>query len=238
MVGVAAAMALISGVASGEDLRDDPPGNAGLTPTELGWDPIRREFVLPPLPYPPEALEPVLDAQTVRLHHDVHHAGYVKGLNAALAALASYSWSEGQSAGHQSTLRDLSFHASGHFLHVVYWRSLLPGSTPASAPSDRLGAAIDRDFGNINRFRAQFVEAASSVEGSGWAILAHEPLADRLVVLQAEKHQDHTVSGTVPLIAIDVWEHAYYLRYQNNRRKYAEMFADRIDWSWASRLMP
>ncbi len=207
---------------------------AGLSPTDLGWDPERGEYVLPDLPYAYDAIEPAIDAETMRLHHSIHHAGYVRGLNAALAALASIRAGDGAVERVQAISRDLAFHGSGHLLHVLFWRTLRPaGSDASKIPTTTMRDAIERDFGSVADFEEQFVATALSVEGSGWAILAHEPIADRLMIMGVEKHQDLTIhgpDGMRPLLACDVWEHAYYLRYQNRREAYVRAWLGVVDW--------
>ncbi len=189
-------------------------------------------YALPPLPYGYDALEPFLGAETLRLHHDRHHQGYVNGLNSTLDALA-----EAQEAGDfgavKSLSRALAFHGSGHVLHTLFWNSMTPESTLLEAD---LAVAADRDFGSLRAFMEHFEAATKAVEASGWGVLAYEPLGDRLLVLQAEKHQNLTVWGVVPLLVCDVWEHAYYLDYQNRRGDYVNGFMEVANWDFANRL--
>lgn len=186
------------------------------------------EFVLPDLPYPYDALEPHIDKETMRLHHDIHHAGYVKGLNNAIARL-----DEARSNGDTSLIkhwsRELAFHGSGHFLHAIFWQNMSP--TCGGKPTGALAAAIDKDFGGFDAFKTHFSSASYSVEGSGWGILGYHPAANRLLILQAEKHQNLTAQGIIPLLVLDVWEHAYYLRYQNKRSDYVAAFYNVINWA-------
>jgi Fe-Mn family superoxide dismutase len=190
-----------------------------------GGEPVT--YSLPPLDYAFDALTPHIDAQTMELHHDKHHAGYVKGLNAALTALEGASKS-----GSYDEVRALTdavaFNGSGHVLHTVFWKNMKKGG--GGAPSGALSAQIDRSFGSFSRFEAHFSAAAGKVQGSGWGILAYEPLGRRLLVLEAEKHQNHTMWGVVPLLVLDVWEHAYYLNYQNRRGDYVKAFWNVVDW--------
>jgi Fe-Mn family superoxide dismutase len=184
---------------------------------------------LPPLPYDYDALEPYIDEQTMRLHHDIHHAGYVKGLNNAEAKLAG-----ARKAGDFSLVkhwsREAAFHGSGHLLHSIFWPNMMAADEAKAAPDGALGEAIDRDFGSFEAFKAQFIAASGAVEGSGWGILAYRPADDTLVVLTAEKHQNLTQWGVVPLLVLDVWEHAYYLKYQNKRGEYVKNFFNIINW--------
>jgi Fe-Mn family superoxide dismutase len=183
---------------------------------------------LPPLPYAYDALEPYIDEQTMRLHHDIHHAGYVAGLNKAEAKLA-----EAREAGDFSLVkhwsRELAFHGSGHLLHSIFWPNMIGAANAKAAPEGVLAEAISRDFGSFDAFKAQFIAASIAVEGSGWGILAYRATDDALVVLTAEKHQDLT-QWVIPLLVLDVWEHAYYLKYQNRRGEYVKNFFNIIDW--------
>ncbi|MDZ7721594.1 MAG: superoxide dismutase [candidate division KSB1 bacterium] len=185
------------------------------------------EYVLPPLPYDYDALEPVIDEQTMRLHHDKHHAGYVRGLNAALKALEKARQNSDYSLVQHYTGK-AAFAGSGHILHAIFWSNMSPEG--GGQPAGELAAKIDSDFGSFETFKQQYIAAASTVEGSGWGVLAFEPLGQKLVVLQAEKHQNLTQWGVVPLLVIDVWEHAYYLNYQNRRSEYVENFFKIINW--------
>jgi len=194
----------------------------------------KGEYVLPPLPYAYNALEPYIDEQTMRLHHDKHHAGYVKGLNASLAKLKA-----ARDAGDYSQVQILSdkvaFNGSGHFLHSIFWQNMSPKG--GGEPRGKLAKAINMNFGSFAKFKAHFIAAASKVEGSGWGILACEPVAEKLFILQAEKHQNLTAWGVVPLLVVDVWEHAYYLKYQNRRGDYVKAFFNVINWDDVARRL-
>lgn len=192
------------------------------------------KYVLPDLPYPYNALEPQYDEQTLRTHHDKHHAGYVAGANLAMQALADARRS-GDYAAIKKLSRDLAFHASGHMLHTLFWRSMAPGG--AKVP-DSLAQAMKTSFGSVKAGTEQFAAAAKAVEASGWGVLAYEPLSHHLVILQAEKHQNLTIWGVTPLLVCDVWEHAYYLKYQNRRADWVNAFLEIADWEFAAmRLM-
>ncbi len=186
---------------------------------------------LPDLPYAYDALEPHIDEQTMRLHHDLHHKAYVDGLNAAEKRLA-----EARESGDFSLTkhweREVAFHGSGHLLHSVFWNNMAStGDGGGGSPGGALADKIAEDFGSLEAFRNQFDAASTQVEGSGWGILAYRPADDKLVVLTAEKHQNLTQWGVVPLLVLDVWEHAYYLRYQNRRAEYVKNFHEVINWS-------
>ena len=184
---------------------------------------------LAPLPYAYDALEPYIDEQTMRLHHDIHHAGYVAGLNNAEAKLAA-AREAGDFALVKHWSREAAFHGSGHLLHSIFWPNMIAASEAKAAPGGALAEAIARAFGSFEAFKAQFIAAAIAVEGSGWGILAYRPADDALVVLTAEKHQNLTQWGVIPLLVLDVWEHAYYLKYQNRRGEYVKSFFNIINW--------
>ena len=184
------------------------------------------ECRLPPLPYAYDALEPYIDRTTLTIHHDKHHAGYVKKFNAAMQKLEAARASD-DFALIKHWSREFAFNGSGHVLHSLYWSSM---SVQGGAPTGDLLAAINRSFGGLEHFSKQFSAATAAVEGSGWGVLAYEPYMGNLVVLQAEKHQDLTVWGALPLLVCDVWEHAYYLQYQNRRKEYVGNFMKIIDW--------
>jgi len=194
-------------------------------------EPPTGPYQLPPLPYGYADLEPYLDAETMKLHHDVHHAGYVRGANAAIAALERIRRAGGDEIKNVRAVTDeLAFYASGHLLHDLFFKSMKKdGGGDPSAGSD-IARLITRDFGTLAAFRAQFAAAAQQVHGSGWGVLAFEPAAQRLLVLQAENHQNTAVWGCVPLLVVDVWEHAYYLKYQNRRSDFIKAFLSVLNW--------
>jgi Fe-Mn family superoxide dismutase len=163
----------------------------------------------------------------VKLHHDAHHKAYVDGLNNAEAKLA-----EAREKGDFSLVkhweRELAFHGSGHILHTLFWDSMKPsGGGPATG---KIAELIDRDFGGYENFKKQFSAAAVAVEGSGWALLCCNPAFGKLEILTAEKHQNLTQWGVIPILALDVWEHAYYLKYQNKRAAFVEAWWNLVDW--------
>ncbi len=183
---------------------------------------------LPELPYAYDALEPHIDEQTMRLHHDIHHIGYVTGLNNAEEKLAEARES-GDFGLTKHWEREAAFHGAGHLLHTIFWTNMGPDG--GGEPGGELSDAINGDFGDFDKFKSHFSAAANQVEGSGWGILAYRPFDGKLVILQAEKHQNLTQWGVIPLLVIDVWEHAYYLKYQNKRPDYTAAFFNVINWS-------
>jgi len=187
----------------------------------------KGEYVLPPLKYDYNALEPVIDEQTMRLHHDKHHAGYVAGVNSALENLANARMT-GDFGLVQYYSGKAAFAGSGHIFHTIFWENMSPEG--GGMPNGDLLKAINTHFGSFDNFKNQFQAASTKVEGSGWGVLAFEPVGGKLVVLQAEKHQNRTQWGAIPLLVVDVWEHAYYLNYQNRRAEYVKKFFDIINW--------
>jgi Fe-Mn family superoxide dismutase len=185
------------------------------------------------LPYAYDALEPHYDARTLEIHHTRHHAGYVRGLNDTLDKLEA-ARADGDYGAVKALSRALAFHGSGHVLHTLFWRSMRPGGAPAE---DALAEAMTASFGSVQAGSAHFAAATKAVEASGWGVLAHEPIADRLIVLQAEKHQNLTVWGVTPILVCDVWEHAYYLQYNSRRADWVDAFMKLADWRAAGRRL-
>ncbi len=184
-------------------------------------------YELPDLKYDYGALEPHVAGRIMQLHHSKHHAAYVKGLNSALERLA-----EARSARDFAAIvgleKTLAFNLSGHLLHSIFWTNLSPhgGGTPGGP----LGSAIDEAFGSFDAARAQLTAVAESVQGSGWAILGYEPNGRRLLIQQVYDHHANVGQGVAPLLVMDVWEHAYYLQYENRRGEYIDALWNVIDW--------
>ncbi|HLV60824.1 MAG TPA: superoxide dismutase [Fredinandcohnia sp.] len=191
-------------------------------------------YTLPPLPYPKNALDGYLSAEILELHHDKHHAGYVKGLNNALAGLEE-ARQKGDFAQIKALERELAFHGSGHVLHTLYWNSMSPNG--GGNPSPALTQALNASFGSVDAFRKQFAAASKAAEASAWGVLAYEPLGNRLLILAVEDHQNMGFQGSYPLLVCDVWEHAYYLRYKNDRGTYVDRFFEVINWDFAEQRL-
>jgi len=207
-------------------------GMAGRARAEEAELPAVKPYELPPLPYAYNALEPQINEATVRVHHDKHHAAYVKGLNTALESLEKARASNDFS--HIKCIcNDIAFNGSGHVLHTLYWNSMRSGASPK--PEGVLMNAIERDFGSFDSFKGQFTAAAKQAQASSWGVLAWEPMGRRLVVLTAGEHQNLTIWGATPLLVCDTWEHAYYLQYQNRRPEYVDAFFQVIDWPAVSK---
>lgn len=206
-------------------------GSVALSREALGWDEQLKGYSLPPLPYAPNALEPHIDEQTMLIHHGKHHAGYVRGLNKALDMLHQLRWDNGDPGLIQHWERQLSFHAGGHINHTLFWSGMAPADNGGGGrPTGALANQIERDFGSFDKMLWQFRAAAASVEGSGWGWLVWEPIGRRLMILQMQNQQQMLFAGAAPLLGVDVWEHAYYLRYQNKRKDYLDAFTSVINW--------
>ena len=184
-------------------------------------------FHLPELPYPYDALEPYCDEATVRLHHEVHHKEYVDELNRTERKLAK-ARDEGDFSLIKHWERELAFHGSGHLLHTLFWQNMRPGGGGSAQGS--LAERLTKDFKSFENFKKQFTAAAVAVEGSGWTLLVWSPFFGELEILQAENHQNLTQWGVIPLLTVDVWEHAYYLKYQNKRADWVEAWWNLVNW--------
>lgn len=184
-------------------------------------------YSLPDLPYSPGALEPHYSGEIVALHHDKHHAAYVKGANETLEKLE-----EARASGDFGTINLLSrmfaFHVSGHVLHSIFWTNMSPDG--GGRPEGELAAAIDEDFGSFDALQAQLTAATVNVLGIGWGALAWEPVSGKLVVEQIHDHQGNIGAGSVPLLVIDSWEHAYYLQYKNVKADFVKAFWNIANW--------
>jgi Fe-Mn family superoxide dismutase len=185
---------------------------------------------LPPLPYDYNALEPYMDTQTLQLHHDKHHAGYVRGLNKAEDELAK-ARNSGDFSLIQHWSRQVAFHGAGHFFHSLFWKTMAkPGTTGVGEPYGLSAEMIKRDFGDFKKFKAHFTAAAKTVEGSGWGMLAYRPTDEKLVILQVENHQKLSQVFVLPILCIDVWEHSYYLKYHNRRAEFIDAWWNLVNW--------
>ncbi len=218
-------------------------GAIALTPTALraqappaAAPAAEGVFKLPPLGYDYDALEPHIDAETMKIHHDKHHAAYVSKLNEAVAQAPEL----GKKAI-EDILKDLNSvpetirtavrnHGGGHANHAYFWQTLKKNE--GGKPVGELGGAIDKTFGSLDKFREAFASAAMKVFGSGWAWLVWR---DGKLAIDGLPNQDSPLStGAVPLLGLDVWEHAYYLKYQNRRVEYVAAFQNVVNWDFVS----
>jgi Fe-Mn family superoxide dismutase len=185
-------------------------------------------YRLPDLPYDFGALEPHISGRIMELHHGKHHAAYVKNANETIARL-----DEARDSGDVARLaaleRALAFNLSGHVLHSIFWQNLTPQG--GDKPAGELGQAIDRDFGSFDQFRRTMVAVAAGIMGSGWGALVWEPMAERLMITQIYDHQSNLNQGSVPLMVIDAWEHAYYLQYRNEKEAFFNGLWNLWNWN-------
>ncbi len=193
-------------------------------------------FTLPPLPYAFDALEPHIDAQTMQIHHDKHHQAYITNLNKAVAGQPDW-----EKKTVEELLRDLRAvpegirkavqnHGGGHANHSLFWLSLKKND--GAKPVGELAKAIDKKWNSLDGFKAELTKAASTLFGSGWAWVALD--GKELVIEQASNQDSPLSQGRTPLFGIDVWEHAYYLKYQNRRPDYVAAFFNVINWDFVS----
>ena len=185
------------------------------------------KYELPELPYDYAALEPHYSAEVLELHHDKHHKAYVDGANTTFEKLG-----EVRESGDYGTInqleKNMAFHLSGHVLHSLLWQNMSPDG--GGEPEGELAAAVKESFGSYDALRAQISEAANNVQGSGWAALSWEPLSSRLIVEQVYDHQGNVGQGGPPLLALDMWEHAFYLQYKNVKKDWVEAFWNIVNW--------
>ena len=187
-------------------------------------------YLLPPLKYASDALEPAIDQKTTELHHGIHFESYRTGLNNTIKAMAEARDSDDFSTINQLQ-NNLAFNGAGYFLHHVFFDGMAPAGT--TEPSSWLKERISEDFGSFEKMKAHFTATSAGVQGSGWGILGYQPAGKKLFILQVEKHQLATLWNIIPILALDVWEHAYYLNYQNRRGEYIKNWWDIVDWDVA-----
>ncbi|CAI8294691.1 MAG: Superoxide dismutase [Mn/Fe] [Cellulomonadaceae bacterium TMED98] len=184
-------------------------------------------YSLPALPYDYSALEPHISARIMELHHSKHHQAYVDGANGALAQMA-----EARESGNFGAInkleKDLAFHLGGHVNHSIFWTNLQGHG--AATPEGEIQAAIDEFFGSYEAFQAHFAAVAMGIQGSGWAVLSWDPIGAQLVIQQLFDQQANTAQGTIPVLQIDMWEHAFYLDYQNVKGDYVKAFWNIVNW--------
>ena len=186
------------------------------------------EYTLPELDYDYSALEPHISAESNEVHHSKPHATYVKGLNDALAKLEEARANDDHAAIFLNE-KNLAFHLGGHLNHSIWWKNLSPNG--GDKPVGELAAAMDDAFGSFDAFRAQFTAAANGLQGSGWAVLGYEPLRGALLTFQLYDQQANVPPGIVPLLQVDMWEHAYYLQYKNVKADYVKAFWNVVNWA-------
>ncbi|MDG3010513.1 superoxide dismutase [Rhodococcus sp. D2-41] len=190
------------------------------------------EYTLPDLPYDYGALEPHISGEIMELHHSKHHAAYVAGANTALEQMAAAREDGTIGAKSLSLSKNLAFHLGGHTNHSIFWKNLSPEG--GDRPTGDLAAAIDNDFGSFEKFQAHFTGAATSLQGSGWAILAYDTIGKQLVIQQLTDQQGNTSVGIIPIVMLDMWEHAFYLQYKNVKGDYVKSWWNVVNWADAA----
>jgi Fe-Mn family superoxide dismutase len=193
-------------------------------------------YVLPKLHYEYGSLAPYISEVQLTIHHQKHHQAYVNGANAVLEKLIK-ARTEGSDLDMKSALKELSFNIGGHVLHSLFWNNLAPASQASLRPTGTLIEVIEEEFGSFERFKKEFTQAASSVEGSGWAALAFCKQTNRPLIMQIEKHNTNIYPNFKILMVLDVFEHAYYLDYKNDRAKFVEAFWSIINWEQVSKRL-
>ena len=191
-------------------------------------------YTLPGLIYGYADLLPFISIDQLRIHHIKHHQAYVNGANASLEKLAK-ARKEGTELDMKATDKELSFHLGGHKLHSMFWRNIMPvGKGGGGDPTGKFADVIKREYGSLERFKKEFTQAAVSTEGSGWAAVIYDVDTERPVIVQIEKHGVNFPAGYPVLLVLDVWEHAYYIDYMNDRAKYVDAFWNIIYWGKAN----
>lgn len=214
------------------------PGNQFIAPPEAARQ--AYPFTLADLPYAYNALEPHLDQKTLQVHHRGHHATYVKKLNEALKKAPEF-----QHLTLSELLRDLDRvpkeirtavknNGGGHLNHDIFWNSMAPETAKAQSPQDALGQALEKSFGSINAFRDKFTTTAAEHFASGWVALALDHGSKKLEIADLKDHEVVAPDSKSTLLILDVWEHAYYLKYQNKRPEFIDAFWNVVNWTYAS----
>ncbi len=187
-------------------------------------------YSMPDLPFGYKDLEPHISEEQLKIHHQKHHQAYVNTSNAILEKIDK-ARKEGTGLDTKSTLKDLSFNIGGHILHSLFWNNLAPAEKGGNISEGLIGTQIIRSFGSYDRFKEEFTKAAMSTEGSGWAALTLCPETERLMIMQIEKHNTNIYPQFRILLVLDVFEHAYYLDYKNDRAGYIENFWNIVNWN-------
>jgi Fe-Mn family superoxide dismutase len=190
-----------------------------------------RFYSLPKLAYGYKDLEPHMSEQQLTIHHTKHHQAYVNGANGLLEKLDK-ARKEGTDIDMKATLKELSWNIGGHRLHSLFWNNMAPaGKGGGGKPGGAFAKAIDKEFGSFDRFKKEFTQASMSVEGSGWGALALCRITGRPLIMQIEKHNTNIYPGYEVLMVLDVFEHAYYIDYKNDRAKFVETFWNIVNWN-------
>lgn len=195
---------------------------------------VQKNYQLPELPYGYKDLEPYISEEQLKIHHTKHHKAYVDGANAILKKFDNRGSEEFDV---KAVSKELTFHVGGYVLHKFFWENMGPADKCGGEPTGTIAEYIKKDFGTFERFKKEFSQAATGVEGSGWAVLTLCRMTNRIFIMQVEKHNVNIIPGFRIMLALDVWEHAYYLDYQNRRPDYVEAFWNLVNWEEVNRKM-
>ena len=194
----------------------------------------QKKYQLPDLPYGYKDLEPYISEEQLKIHHDKHHQAYVDGAN---AILKKFDNRDSEEFDVKAISKELTFHVGGYVLHKFFWENMGPADKCGGEPTGTIAEYIEKDFGSFERFKKEFSQAAIGVEGSGWAVLTLCRMTNRIFIMQVEKHNVNLIPGFRIMLALDVWEHAYYLDYKNKRPDYVEAFWNLVNWDEVNRKM-
>ncbi len=193
-------------------------------------------YALPKLAYEYKDLEPHMSELQLTIHHQKHHQAYVNGANAILERLDK-ARREAADIDVKATLKELSWNIGGHLLHSLFWSNLAPTGKGGGNPSGTLGEVMDKEFGSFERFKKEFSQTAVSVEGSGWAALTFCRQTRRPIIMQVEKHNMNVYPMFRIVMVVDVFEHAYYIDYKNDRAKFVDAFWNIVNWNEVNRRL-
>ncbi|MEM5782217.1 MAG: superoxide dismutase [Candidatus Aenigmatarchaeota archaeon] len=196
---------------------------------------MEKFYTLPKLPYDYKDLEPFISETQLLIHHQKHHQAYVNGANSILESIDK-ARKDGIDLDMKSVLKSLSFNIGGHILHSLFWNNLASVEKNGN-PNETLTNLINNEFGSFERFKKEFSQAALSVEGSGWAVLTFCKQTQRPIIMQIEKHNVNIYPTFKILLLIDVFEHAYYIDYKNDRAKYIEAFWNIVNWNTVNKRL-
>ena len=187
----------------------------------------KKFYELPALPYGYKDMEPYISEEQLKIHHDKHHQAYVDGANALLKKFDSR---DSEEFDVKAVAKELSFHVGGFVLHKLFWRNMGPAEKCGGEPTGKIAEYIKKDYGSFERFKKEFTQTAVGAEGSGWAALTLCKRTDRIFIMQIEKHNVNLIPGFRIMMVLDVWEHAYYLDYQNRRPEFVDAFWNIVNW--------
>jgi Fe-Mn family superoxide dismutase len=197
---------------------------------------VGKFYALPKLPYDYKDLEPYMSEEQLRIHHTKHHQAYVNAANSILQKLDK-AHKENLDIDVKAVLKELSWNIGGHLLHSLFWENMAPPSKAGGKPGGKLADVIEKEFGSFERFKKEFSQTAITVEGSGWAALTYCLQTGRPLIMQVEKHNTNVYPMFRMLMVLDVFEHAYYIDYKNDRAKFVESFWNIVNWDTVNKRL-